>query len=155
MTYTKRLSQNFTLDEMTRSEYATRNCIDNIPSADVLGNLQDLCNQLLEPLRSLVGLPVKVTSGYRCAELNKAIGGSPKSEHIQGFAADIKVGGLDTKTLYSFIKKNFRFTQLILEFYEEGKPSSGWVHVSFNKADLKQQCLVATKVSGVTKYSID
>jgi hypothetical protein len=145
------LSTNFSLDELTRSMTATRLCIDNIPSLRVIDSLQALVDNILQPVRDRLG-PVVVSSGYRSPELNKAIGGSATSDHCFGYAADIQVNGFDNKELAQWIKDGDPFTQLILEFYEDGKPNSGWVHISYNPDNLKNECLRAVKKAGKTVY---
>ena len=132
------LSTNFSLDELTRSDEATRLCIDNTPSLRVIDSLQALVDNVLQPMRDRLGA-VSVSSGYRSPALNKAIGGSATSDHCFGYAADIQINGLDNRELAGWIKGGSSFTQLILEFYEDGKPSSGWVHISYNPADLKNE----------------
>jgi len=147
------LSKNFSLQEMTKSQSGVRLGIDNTPNSEIIGNLSDLVTNILQPLRDFWNRPITVSSGYRSTELNKAVGGSPSSEHCKGYAADIEIVGVDNFTLFEYIKKNMKFTQLILEFYEEGIQDSGWIHVSFNPANLKNECLKATKVNGKTVYT--
>ena len=144
------LSKNFTVAELSKSEAATRQGLDNTPNMTVIDNLQALVDNILQPLREKFG-PVIVTSGYRSVDVNKAIGGSATSDHCKGFAADFEVLGMDNRQLALYIKDNMKFTQLILEFYT-GVPDSGWVHVSFNKDSLKNQSLTAVKVGGKTVY---
>ena len=108
----------------------------------------------LDQLRHNCGFPFVVTSGYRSPEVNAAIGGSATSAHCKGFAADFEVLGMDNKELALWIRDNLKFTQLILEFYKEGIPDSGWVHCAFDRNDLKEQVLTATKVDGKTKYLV-
>lgn len=146
-----KLSHNFTLAELTKSETAIRRGINNTPSASVVENLQRLVNNVLQPIRNKFG-PLIITSGYRSPQLNVAIGGSPTSDHVLGMAADIEAPGLDNKQLAIYIRDNFKFTQLILEFYTEGEPSSGWVHVSYDEKNLKQEVLTAVKRNGKTVY---
>ena len=146
------LSKNFSLSELTKSEMAVRKDIDNTPPLQVIENLEDLVNNILQPLREKLG-PVMVTSGYRSPKLNTAIGGSPTSDHCLGMAADIEVLGKDNKELAHYIRDNFKFTQLILEFYTDGVADSGWVHVSYDKDDLKCEVLTAKKVNGKTVYT--
>jgi zinc D-Ala-D-Ala carboxypeptidase len=131
------LSTNFSLDELTRSTTATRLCIDNTPS--------------LRVMRDRLGA-VSVSSGYRSPALNKAIGGSATSDHCFGYAADIQINGFDNRELAGWIKGGGSFTQLILEFYEDGRPNSGWVHISYNPDNLKNECLRAVKQAGKTVY---
>lgn len=88
---------------------------------------------------------MSITSGYRSKELNTAIGGSETSDHCKGFAADFEVPGTDNKKLAEWIKDNLMFKQLILEFYEEGNPNSGWVHCSFEVGNNNKQVLRAVK----------
>lgn len=146
-----KLSNNFTLEELIKSETAIRRGINNTPSASVVENLQQLVTNVLQPVRDRFG-PIVITSGYRSAQLNVAIGGSATSDHVLGMAADVEVIGLDNKVLAQYIQNNFKFTQLILEFYTEGDPHSGWVHVSYDKDDLKQEVLTAVKRDGKTVY---
>lgn len=146
-----KLSNNFTLEELIKSETAIRRGINNTPSASVVENLQQLVTNVLQPVRDRFG-PIVITSGYRSAQLNVAIGGSATSDHVLGMAADVEVPGLDNKVLAQYIQNNFKFTQLILEFYTEGDPHSGWVHVSYDKDDLKQEVLTAVKRDGKTVY---
>lgn len=145
------LSKNFTVAELSKSESATRQGIDNTPSMMVIDNLQQLVDNILQPIRDKFG-PVVVTSGYRSPAVNKAIGGSTTSDHCKGYAADFEVLGKDNKELALFIKDNLKFTQLILEFYRKGTSDSGWVHVSYNKDNLKNEALTAVKVGGKTVY---
>lgn len=146
-----KLSHNFTLAELTKSETAIRRGINNTPPPSVIENLQQLVTHVLQPIRDKFG-PLIVTSGYRSRQLNVAIGGSATSDHVLGMAADIEAPALDNKVLAQYIQNNFKFTQLILEFYTEGEPHSGWVHVSYNKDNLKQEVLTAIKRNSKTVY---
>ena len=83
------LSEHFKLSEFTKSSVATARGIDNVPSIQEVSNLQQLCLHVLEPLREHFGIPIKVTSGYRCPDLNAAVGGVHTSQHVRGEAADI------------------------------------------------------------------
>ena len=146
-----KLSQNFSLQELTKSDSAIRHGIDNKPPAEVIANLQNLVDNVLQPLRDKFGA-IAVTSGYRSPELNRKIGGSTTSHHCHGFAADFEVLGMDNRELAIYIRDNLKFTQLILEFYTHGIPDSGWVHCAFDANDLKGQVLTATRVNGKTQY---
>jgi len=146
-----KLSSNFTLSELCKSETAARKGIDNTPPEDVINNLTCLCDMVLQKVRSKLGV-VMVTSGYRSPELNKAIGGSVTSDHCKGLAADFEVVGFDNKELALWIKDNLVFKQLILEFYEEGQPNSGWVHCSFEEGNNKSEVLRAVKDGKKTVY---
>lgn len=145
------LSKNFTLAELCKSEVAIRRNIDNTPSENVKNNLHILVANVLQPLRDKFG-PVTINSGYRSPAVNTAVGGSPYSDHCLGMAADIEIVGVDNKQLAEYIKDNFKFTQLILEFYTDGVPDSGWVHVSYDEKDLKCNVLRAVKENGKTVY---
>ena len=112
-----KLSKNFSLQELTKSDTAIRKDIDNTPNNPELNNLTTLCNMVLQKVRDSHGA-VTVTSGYRSPELNKAIGGSTTSDHCKGCAADFEVPGLDNKDLAKWIIDNLTFKQLILEFYK-------------------------------------
>ena len=147
-----KLTSNFSLGELTRSQTATRKGIDNEPNAEQLANLTALCECILQPVRNHFGMPVRVSSGLRVPELNSAIGGSTTSDHCKGMAADIEIPGVDNKELAQWVVDNLEFRQVILEFYKSGVPDSGWVHVSYNSGDNKKQALTATKQDGKTVY---
>ena len=146
-----KLSANFSLGELTKSETAIRKGIDNSADEIVTAHLQALVDNVLQPVRDKFG-SVRVTSGYRSPLLNSSIGGSKTSHHCYGFAADFEVVGMDNRELAIWIRDNLEFTQLILEFYTAGDPNSGWVHCSYDAQDLRKQVLTATKVDGKTKY---
>ena len=147
-----KLSKNFSLSELTKSQSATRLGIDNIPTMAVIDNLQQLVDNVLQPLRDSLDRPIIISSGYRSPDLNKAIGGSPTSDHTKGQAADIEVFGISNKDLAEHIRDNFKFTQLILEFPSRNDPSAGWVHVSYNPKDLKCQVLTAERIGSRVVY---
>ena len=146
------LTRNFTLHEMTKSETALRHDLDNTPGEVEIGNLIQLCQEVLQPVRDYFGMGVKVNSGYRHPLVNARVGGSPTSDHCKGFAADIEIPGIANAQLAEWIEYNCEFTQLILEFYTPGVPGSGWVHVSYNPDNLKKQVLTATRENGKTVY---
>lgn len=146
-----RLSKNFSLNEMARSMTATRLGIVNVPVAIEIVNLSFLCEEVLQPVRDHFGR-TKVLSGYRSPDLNKAIGGSSRSQHCRGMAADIECPKADNLKVFGWIADNLDFDQLILEFYEKGYPLSGWVHVSYNKSGNRKNILVASKEAGTVKY---
>jgi zinc D-Ala-D-Ala carboxypeptidase len=148
-----KLSPHFNLAEFTKSQTAVRRNIDNTPSLTAIDNLQLLVDNVLQPVRLNFGRPVTVSSGYRSPHLNVAIGGSPTSDHCLGMAADIEIVGVDNRELANYIRYNLKYTQLILEFYTDGVADSGWVHVSYDKNNLKCEVLRATKVNGKTKYT--
>lgn len=149
------LSPNFSLAEFTRSQTAARLGIRNTPSSASIEAMRRLCTELLEPIRTRVGGPVVLNSGYRSAALNRAIGGSATSQHSKGEAADIERPGMSNFDLASAIlASGLAFDQLILEAYVPGKPGSGWVHVSFRQGANRRQVLTATpKRGGGMTYS--
>ena len=147
-----KLSANFSLHELTKSEIALRLNLDNTPGEAEIESLRLLCEKVLQPVRDHFGKGVKVNSGYRSPESNAAVKGSKTSDHCFGRAADIEIPGVANADLAQWIMDNLDYTQLILEFYTPGIPDSGWVHVSYNPADLRKQELTATKVAGKTTY---
>jgi hypothetical protein len=146
------LTANFSLKELTASDTATRKGLDNTPNETVTANLKTLCESILQPVREHYGKSVKVNSGYRSPEVNASVGGSKTSDHCKGQAADIEITGVANGDLAKYIAENFKFTQVILEFYTQGIPDSGWVHVSYDANDLKCQTLTAVKKDGKTVY---
>lgn len=146
------LSKNFTLSEMTKSETALRHGMDNTPGKTEIANMVVLCEKILQPVRDHYARGVKVNSGYRHPEVNAKVGGSKTSDHTKGMAADIEIPGVPNHELAEWISKNLEFTQVILEFYTPGVPDSGWVHVSYDPADLKKQELTAVRRDGKTVY---
>jgi hypothetical protein len=146
-----KLSKNFSVAELSKSEAAVRLGLDNTPSMTAIDNLQALVDAVLQPVRDKFG-PITVTSGYRSPAVNKTIGGSATSDHCKGQAADFEVMGMPNKELATWIKDNLEFTQLILEFPSKSDPNAGWVHCSYDKSNLKCQVLTAVKVGGKTVY---
>lgn len=146
------LTANFSLNEMVKSETALRHNLPNDPTPEVTANLKTLCEKILQPVREHYGKSVKINSGYRAPDVNAAVGGSKTSDHCKGQAADIEITGVANAELAEYIAQNFEFTQVILEFYTQGIPDSGWVHVSYDPANLKKQTLTAVKKDGKTVY---
>lgn len=127
-----KLTEHFHLSEFVRSSVATAHGIDNTPSAEVVGNLQYLCQQVLEPLRQWAGGPVIINSGYRCPRLNRLVGGVEDSQHLTGEAADIRLPDRAAGLRYAgFIRTRCRFDQLLLERNAGG---TCWLHVSCKRA---------------------
>jgi zinc D-Ala-D-Ala carboxypeptidase len=146
------LTNNFSLAEMVKSETALRHDMDNTPGEAEIANLKTLCEKVLQPIRDHYGKGVKVNSGFRHPEVNAKVGGSKTSDHCKGQAADIEIPGVANADLAKHIVDTYDFTQVILEFYTPGIPDSGWVHVSYDPANLKKQVLTATKKDGKTVY---
>jgi zinc D-Ala-D-Ala carboxypeptidase len=148
------LSKSFTLNELTKSQEATRLGIDNTPNEEHILNLKLLCENVLQPIRDYYGMPVSVSSGYRSAKLCEAIGSSSKSQHTKGQAADFEIFGIANKDLADFIIKNLNYDQCILEFWHENEPNSGWVHCSYNSLGGRKQFLKAEKLNGRVVYTV-
>ena len=147
-----KLTKNFSLHEMTKSDTALRLGLDNEPDEQQLAALQTLAEKVLQPVRDYYNMGVKVNSALRTLPVNRAIGSGDNSHHVRGMAADIEIPGIPNAELAEWMVKNLDFTQIILEFYTPGVPDSGWVHVSYVPDDLKKQVLTATKRDGKTVY---
>ena len=146
-----RLSKNFTLTEFTKSQTALRQGIDNRPGTIHLHNAKLLFGNVVQPVRDHFG-PTVINSGYRGPALNEAVGGSSKSQHCKGEAADIECPGTPNYDVAKWIEENLDFDQLILEFYTPGIPDSGWVHVSYKSEGNRKSVLTAMKENGKTVY---
>lgn len=130
----------FTIEELTRSSTATTRGIDNTPTPEIKANLERLVDKVLDGLREIYGKPITVNSGYRCPELNKAVGGSKTSDHMNGFSVDITAScKKENAILFQIIKDNFDFDQLIWEKGNSEYPD--WIHVSYNPNRLRKQVL--------------
>ena len=148
-----KLSKNFSLKELTRSQTAIRHGIDNSPTLDQLVCLTALTTAILQPIREVHGR-VDINSGLRVLELNRKIGSSDSSQHVLGMAADLECPSIDNLQLAKWIEENLKFDQLILEFYEKGEPTSGWIHVSYNnQGENRGRVLTASRVDGKTQYT--
>ena len=115
----------FPIRELTRSETAARLGIDNTPPADAVENMRRLIRDVLDPAREMLGMPVIVNSGYRCPELNRAVGGVPRSYHLAGRAADLNTGTADGNRRLFEILKMLPHVELI---WERG---GTWIHVAY------------------------
>lgn len=145
-----RLGKYFTLDEMTVSQAAARLGIRNTPSAAATECLRQLVQHILDPLREHLGVPVVVSSGFRNDRVNAAVGGSDKSQHRFGEAADITVPGMAVSQVITVIQKLcLPYDQLIDEF---GNTPNGWVHVSYSRLH-RRDYLLARKKGGKTVYT--
>ena len=146
-----KLSEHLELSEVIRSESAKRNGISNMPTAEHIENFKILATKVFEPIREHFGVPIRISSGYRSAELNKCVNGSATSQHSTGEAIDIDQDQttITNKQVFDYIKDNLAFDQLINEF------NYAWVHVSY-KANGKQRGEVweAYKEGKVTKYEL-
>lgn len=127
------LSQNFSLEELTRSDYAITHKIDNNPSNKEIKNLTDLCENVLQPIRDFLGKPLTISSGYRSKVLNRAIGGANGSEHELGLAADIPESSATFKEIeYAVNMLDLPVGQLIDEIsVDKNGKKSRWTHISY------------------------
>lgn len=152
----QRISKHVSYKEGVYSNTAERLGLKNDPSDDNLFNMIKIAENIFEPLRMHVGAPIKINSFYRGPELNKAIGGSAKSQHCHGQAIDIDdtFGHASNKEMFNWIKANLNFDQMIWEFGTDENPN--WVHVSYvNEKDNRNRCLKAYKDNNnKTKYKV-
>jgi zinc D-Ala-D-Ala carboxypeptidase len=147
------LSKNLSLAEVMRSETAKRKGISNMPTPEHIENFKLLAEKIFQPIREHFGKPIHISSGYRSAALNKAIGGASSSQHCSGEAIDIDMDGTDITNaqIFNYIKDNLEFDQLIWEFGTDSNPD--WVHVSYeSKGKQRKQILKAVKKGGATSY---
>ena len=130
------ITMHFTIEELYASDTAKRLGIQNKPSVREMVNLVYLAAYVLEPLRKAMGKPIKISSGYRCERLNKAVGGVYNSQHLKGQAADLCIDGdiQNGRKWFEYIRKHLPFDQLIWE--KNPKTGSCWVHVSFVYPDF-------------------
>lgn len=132
----QRLAEHFTLREMIQSGTARRLGIDNIPDEQAVAHLRQLCQEVLEPLRRQFGM-IRISSGYRCRELNDAVGGATNSQHLRGQAADIHCSSLsEARRKYDYIRRNLPFDQLLLE--QRLINGCCWLHVSYVSQQLNR-----------------
>ena len=149
------ISKHISDKEGVYSRTALRLDIDNTPTKEHKQNMIKLAEEVFEPLRAYVGGPIKINSFYRSSELNKAIGGSTKSQHCNGQAIDIDdtFGRCTNAEMFEFIKKHLDFDQIIWEFGNDKNPN--WVHVSYvSPQENRNRCLKAYKENNKTKYKI-
>ena len=148
-----KLSRNLRLAEMIRSESAKRLGISNQPTEEHIENMKRFAMMVFEPIRARFDTPIYISSGYRSEKLNKAIKGSPTSQHCSGEAADIDMDGSSVITnadVFHYIKDNLEFDQLIWEFGDKNNPD--WVHVSYKDEGNRKEVLVAYRDDKQTKY---
>ena len=148
------LTEHFTLEEMIVSPTAKRLGLSNTPTPEHIENMRYCCEKILEPVRAHFGKPVTINSSYRAPAVNKAVGGSKTSQHVNGQAIDFEIQGIDNKTVADWVADNLEFDQVILEFYTAGDKNSGWVHASIKKeGGNRHQRLIAKKSkAGGTTY---
>ena len=137
-----KLSKNLSLKEATKSNTATRLGIKNDPEQWEINNLRAIAENIFQPVRDHCGVPIGVSSGYRCKELNTAIGGSKYSQHMIGEALDIDAdiyGKVTNAEIFNYMKNNLEWDQMIWEFGDDEEPN--WVHVSYKEAGTNRKQL--------------
>ena len=143
----KKFSKHITWKEATGSATAKKLEIDNTPNDEQLNNMQDLAEDLFEPLRERVGEPILINSFFRCEELNKAISGSATtSQHIKGCAIDLDATNISNCELFYIIKNEFEFDKLIWELGDDNNPA--WIHVSYVKGNNRGLVYQAKRKEG-------
>ena len=142
-----KLSKNLSLAEATKSLTAKRLGIDNTPDDWTTENLRQVAINIFQPVRDAFRNPIYVSSGYRSADLNTAIGGSRRSQHVEGRALDLDADvfrGCTNSEIFNYVRENLEFDQLIWEFGDEDNPD--WVHVSFVYDGInRKRCLKACR----------
>tara|TARA_R100000030_G_scaffold38176_1_gene28626 strand:- start:630 stop:1085 length:456 start_codon:yes stop_codon:yes gene_type:complete len=149
------ISKHISYKEGVYSITAIRKGIDNEPNEEQLSNMKLVAEKIFEPVRTHFKVPIKVNSFFRSPDLNKAIGGSTKSQHCKGQAIDIDdtYGKATNAEMYWWIKENLDFDQMIWEFGNNDNPD--WVHVSYVSPDKnRNRCLKAYREDGKTKYMV-
>ena len=149
------ISKHISYKEGVYSRTATRLGIKNNPNAEQMESMITIAEEVFEPFRMWVGGPIKINSFFRSPELNKAIGGSGKSQHCHGQAIDLDdtFGRATNAEMFEFIKEHLDFDQIIWEFGDETNPD--WVHISYVSPEQnRNRCLKAYKENSKTKYKI-
>ena len=150
-----KLTENFSLSEMIVSPTAKRLGLSNTPTPEHIENMRYCCEKILEPVRAHFGKSVQINSSYRAPLVNKAVGGSKTSQHVNGQAIDFEIPGIDNKVVADWIGDNLEFDQVILEFYTKGDKNSGWVHASIKKGggNRKMRMIATKSKAGGTVYT--
>ena len=151
----ERISEHISYKEGIKSNTATRLGIKNTPDDYQITNMVNIGVNVFEPLRKYVGGPIRISSFYRCEKLNRAIGGSSRSQHCEGRAIDLDdtLGHKTNAEMYKYIKDNLSFDQLIWEFGDDTNPD--WIHVSYVHPDEnRKRCLRAERTNGKTTYQV-
>ena len=150
-----KISKHITYAEGIHSSTAKREAIDNTPGEKQLESMKKLSEEIFEPLRKWVGGPIKVNSFFRSAALNSKIGGASSSQHCKGQAMDIDdvYGCKSNAEMYTWIKENLSFDQMIWEFGTDTQPN--WLHISYvSEEDNRNKCLKAYKEHNQNKYKV-
>lgn len=146
------LTRNFSLQELVKSQLATRHGIDNTPPEPAAENLRALAVHILQPVRDHYGVPITPSSGYRCLQLNRLLNSSDSSQHVKGQAVDFEVAGVSNHALARWIADKLVFDQLILEYHDPEDPHSGWIHCSYTLTTKHNRRQILTiNTDGVTR----
>jgi hypothetical protein len=149
----KTLSKHVTMEEFCYSPTAIKKGINNSMGLIAIDKAMQLCENVFEPIRKHVGKPIKISSGFRCEQLNKLIGGALNktgasiSQHTKGEAFDLE---LTDRKLFDWIIKNVEADQYIYEFGNDAH--ANWFHISYRKGNNRKQALRAIKIGGKTQY---
>jgi uncharacterized protein YcbK (DUF882 family) len=143
----KTLSKHVTMEEFCYSPTAIKKGINNSMGLIAIDKAMQLCENVFEPLRKHLNAPIKISSGFRCEQLNKLIGGASGSQHTKGEAFDLE---LTDRKLFDWILKNLEFDQAIYEFGNDAH--ANWFHISYRKGNNRKQALRAIKIGGKTQY---
>jgi uncharacterized protein YcbK (DUF882 family) len=143
----KTLSKHVTMEEFCYSPTAIKKGINNSMGLIAINKAIQLCENVFEPLRKHLNAPIKISSGFRCEQLNKLIGGASGSQHTKGEAFDLE---LTDRKLFDWILKNLEFDQAIYEFGNDAH--ANWFHISYRKGNNRKQALRAIKIGGKTQY---
>jgi|TARA_R100000152_G_C6760451_1_gene184513 zinc D-Ala-D-Ala carboxypeptidase len=150
-----RISKHISYREATHSATAKRRGLDNTPNQEQLENMYKVAEFIFEPLRLFVGGPIKINSFFRSGDVNKAVGGTSRSQHCKGQAIDIDdvFGHKTNAEMFQYVRENLDFDQMIWEFGSNNNPS--WLHISYvSKAENRNRILRAVKRDGKTKYEL-
>ena len=149
------ISKNVSYKEAIKSNTATRLGIDNLPDQKQIDNMKLVADKIFQPLREFVGGPIKINSFFRSPDLNRAIGGSSKSQHCLGLAMDLDdtFGHKTNAEMFNWIRENLDYEQMIWEFGSDKNPA--WVHVSYVSPEKnRNRCLKAYKENNKTRYMV-
>lgn len=152
----KKISKHITFKEATQSGTATRRGIKNEPSTkEELDAMKLVAEKVFEPVREHFGVPIAITSFFRCYMLNKAVGGSRTSDHIDGKAIDMDadvLGKVTNREIFDWIRENLEFDQLIWEYGTDENPN--WVHASYRATGNRNQVKRVQRIKGKPVYTI-
>jgi hypothetical protein len=141
------LSKHVTIQEFCYSPTAIKKGIHNVMNSIEVHNAIQLCENVFEPIRKHLNVPIKITSGFRCEQLNKLIGGANGSQHTKGEAFDLDI---TDRKVFDWIIDNIEVDQAIFEYGDDN--NANWFHISYRKGNNRNQFLRAIKIAGKTQY---